>query len=132
MEKAPLAERLAGIREAARRREEGIRQRIEWVEARQRELWSRQDRQPEPSTPIVLEEYAAAPRVQAAEPIRQLEVRGDERRHEARPPSLAPRPAEVLLARFRDILLQAKASVEPGSATDERATDTQQLVTAEP
>jgi hypothetical protein len=127
MNEAPLAERLAGIREAARRREEGIRQRLEWVEARQRELWRRLDRQPEPSTPTVFAEYAA-PRPRAAEPIRQVQPRRDERRHEARPPSVAPRPAEVLLAQFRDILLQVSAE----AATDERPADPQQLAIAEP
>jgi len=130
MDDAPLAERMARIREAARRRQEGIRQRIEWVEERQRELWSRLDRQPKPATPAAFGEYAA-PTAPAAEPIRQVRARGDLRRYDARPPSVAPRPAEVLLAQFRDILLQASALAEADPA-DERPADPQRLATAEP
>lgn len=131
MENEWLHWRLAALRENAWRREERIRRRTEWVEARRRELWIRLDRQPQPSAPLPFEEYAA-PGAQAAEPIRQVQVRGDERRCEARPPSVAPRPAEVLLAQYRDILLQASALIEAESATDERPADTRQLATSEP
>jgi hypothetical protein len=141
METAPLHQRLAALREAARRREEDIRLRMEWVEARQRELWSRLDRQPEPPAPLIYEEYAAAPDVQAIEPIQAVEpvepiqpvqVR-EERRYATRAPSLAPRPAEVLLAQFRDILIDIAAAMADEAEHDRAATDSEPaLASAEP
>ncbi len=132
MEEEPLHVRLARIRESARRREEWIRQQMEWVETRRRELWGRLSRQPEPPAPAFAE---PAPRLHPVEPARlalPVQTRDDDRRHEARAPALSPRPAEVLLAQFHDILLLANALIEVESVLSGRASDPLQPIVTEP
>jgi hypothetical protein len=136
MEKQPLHQRLATLREAARRREEDIRLRMEWVEARQRELWSRLDRQAEPPAPaLTFEESAPRPSLRPVKQIRHVQpawAPEDPRPYEARVPSLAPRPAEVLLAQYRDLLIDI-AAVMADEAEHDAATDSEPaLASAEP
>jgi len=126
MEEKSLHERLVTLREAARDRAERIRERIEWVEERQRELWSRLDRESLSAAPVpvrAFEEPAARPAAPAAPP------REDRRPRGIPAPSLAPRPAEVLLAHFRD-LLRDTAADKSGATNDRPALP--ELVSAEP